>query len=847
MEQSSQSSPERLLLTTDALTQVSRLLCSPPSTTDADIYFSALAVQLYFLLDGEAGPDMAKAAGRIIGSGILGRKSLGASGAVGWRLFAQPLLDIINPSIQNIRIDSIAKSKQDAVLDSPLSSEPKLSQALQRLLTIVETTRNVGLTRRLFSSLYLSIWGLHNYAAQRCPNTIWSGTTWNILEIYSSRCASAKQLSEISSNLLWNGPSSWTYGPGSLGGIEIRRRTLQDDLANDPTNIIDIMGSVDQRATTFTKLLETTVDDDTISNIFLHVSRRWLLPRSSQGALHILDEDSENPLDSLISATLVKAMFERLQHRISKSYDHVLQLVKQILGEYVDVQRNEQEERKDQQRPSYKGLRNIAQVNNTNNKSVGLQEDDGSIEVVSISLSLLNAILNTIDGPLSPEIPAILVSFKTDLTFLSQTSSIPTSICSTAQDLLSIISLLVSPPLVSNIPTFPLPIPQHDSLSRDRQTHQSTLTSLSDSHPAIRAEGLHHLGTLISNHSPVIDPMTTTHLLLPVLRDPEEYVYLSAIRTLVLLVAQNPRTVLQVLLDAYADRRENRGLDERLRIGEAIGKCVDALVQDSAVAITGEAPRLVAEALIGVAGRRGTRAKEAQDREMKREKADGEARKAWGGEVPVLSDLLSQEDYESKEDDITNDALAKILEGWEGTGGEEDVRMRTSAVSLLGKIVESYPTALDDAMLAVSLDLATFILKLEIGSEKAILRRAAVLCMMGLVNNLDAVWCQGKGKGLQHVVGRLDGVESVLRYARDVDADELVREQAAVVLGEVEELRMKVVLGLDGPERGTAELVGLRPTLGGAVGMLAGLDVIPDVSGDGGRGEGRVLVEEVEE
>ncbi len=330
------------------------------------------------------------------------------------------------------------------------------------------------------------------------------------------------------------------------------------------------------------------------------------------------------------------------------------------------------------------------------------------------------------------------------------------------------------------------------------------------------------------------------------LRDPEEYVYLSAIRTLALLVVQNPRAVLRVLLDAYADRGEDRGLDERLRIGEAIGKCVDAIPRDSAVASTGDAPRLIAEALISVAGRRSTRAKEAHDRKLERQKADCEAREAWGGEVPMLSDLLSQEEFGSKEDDITDDALANILEGWEGVDGEEDVRVRTSAVGLLGKVVESYPTALEDAILAVSLDLATSILKVEIGSEKAILRRAAVLCLMGLVNNLDAVWCEGKEQGFQRVAGRLDGMESVLRYVRDVDTDDLVREQAAVVLGDVEEWRMKVVLGMDGPDMGTDGL-GLRPTLGGAVGRLAGLDVVPDISGKGGMGKGRVLVEEVEE
>lgn len=851
-EQSPETSTHGPLLTADALTQVSKLLCFPPSTLSADTYFCALAVQLHSLLDGDEGPDMAGAAGYIIGSGILGRKSFGAPGAVGWRVFAKPLLDIINPSTHIMSIESVAKSEQDSILYSPLSSEANLSLALQRLLAIVEAAPNQGLRRRLLSSLFVSLWGLHNYATQRCPNTIWSITTWNLLEIYSSGCASTEQLIYVSSNLLWDGPSAWTYGPGSLGGIEIRRRPFQNHLANDPTNMIEKMGSLDQRATTLAKLLDVTVDDATIGKVFLDISRRWLLPRSFQKTHHILDEDSKDPLYTLISARLVKAMLEKLQHRLSKNYEHVLQLVKQILGEYIHAQKDKLHECKDQNQPSYRSLGQIARANITSRTSVNLPEDDGSTEVVTISLSLLDAILNTIDGPLSIPISDVLVSLKTDLAFLNQASSIPTSVSSTAKDLLSLISLLVLPPLGSTTPA--LDVPQHDLLSRDRLTHQSTLTSLTDSHPAIRAEGLHHLGRLISTNSPVINPLTTTHLLLSMLRDQEEYVYLSAIRTLVTLVAQTPRAVLRALLDAYADRGEDRGLDERLRIGEAIGKCMETFARDSTVALSGDAPRSIAEAMIGVAGRRGRRAKEAHDRTRQRQQAERDAKQAWGGEVPVLGDLLSQEDSASTPQDMADDALAEILQGWQGTGEEEDVRIRASAVTLLGEVVGLCAADLDDALLVAAWDLAMSILELERGDGKAILRRAAVVCIMGLVNALDAVWCQGKGmgngkgkgKGLESVAGRLEAARSLLRYVRDVDADDLVREQAAVVLGDMEEWRMKVVQGMFARER-ERDGIGLRPALGSAGIVLAGLDVIPDIGADDGRGERRVMVEEMDD
>jgi hypothetical protein len=46
----------------------------------ADAWYSAIAPQLFSLLDGEDGLEMVKVAAFIIGYGILGRKALGAPG-----------------------------------------------------------------------------------------------------------------------------------------------------------------------------------------------------------------------------------------------------------------------------------------------------------------------------------------------------------------------------------------------------------------------------------------------------------------------------------------------------------------------------------------------------------------------------------------------------------------------------------------------------------------------------------------------------------------------------------------------------------------------------------------------
>ena len=64
----------------EALTAASRLISSPPSGFSPDAWFSAIAPQLFELLDGEGGLELIKAASFIIGYGILGRKALGAPG-----------------------------------------------------------------------------------------------------------------------------------------------------------------------------------------------------------------------------------------------------------------------------------------------------------------------------------------------------------------------------------------------------------------------------------------------------------------------------------------------------------------------------------------------------------------------------------------------------------------------------------------------------------------------------------------------------------------------------------------------------------------------------------------------
>ncbi len=67
-------------ITMEALKMASNLLSVPPASVKPDVWFSGIAPQLLALLDGNSGPDLAKAAAYVIGFGVLGRKQLGAPG-----------------------------------------------------------------------------------------------------------------------------------------------------------------------------------------------------------------------------------------------------------------------------------------------------------------------------------------------------------------------------------------------------------------------------------------------------------------------------------------------------------------------------------------------------------------------------------------------------------------------------------------------------------------------------------------------------------------------------------------------------------------------------------------------
>jgi hypothetical protein len=214
----------------------------------------------------------------------------------------------------------------------------------------------------------------------------------------------------------------------------------------------------------------------------------------------------------------------------------------------------------------------------------------------------------------------------------------------------------------------------------------------------------------------------------------------------------------------------------------------------------------------------------------KREQVDKiknrQAERIWGGEIPDLGELSQRsdevvDDVEAREQELRdNQVVQGIVKSWEDTGFEEDVRLRTSALSILGQLLEQATTELTPVLVDSAADTALSILSFEQGPGKTILRRAAVLMFMSLLRAMDEAH-----ENRTEIATGLDGskwlgIEKVLSWVIDVDEDDLVKGNAASVLEGLEAWRMKKIINASA-ENGISN----TPTLG--LDTLRGLRVTP--------------------
>jgi hypothetical protein len=778
----------------EALNSASRLLSSPPVGMSPVDWFNGIAPQIFSLLDGEGEPEMDKAAAFIIGFGILGRKQFGAPGMPGWRALVEPLLHNIDPVIgSKDAAEVVNKPSEDTIVNLQshkiLATSIEVAKSLRRLSTLVTSHPHPSLAKRLLKPILLPLWSLSSWPGgndktegqYRKPSTKLLKTFLQLSPTTKGASnrpdglSNVSNLSTILENLTFTGRLElgqvpWSYTLSEDGGIQIeeaQRNVLHREI--DPRS--DFM-RIDAAVTSFTTLLGILPDYTVeISTLFIGLCRKWLTHSAKSKIPSIITrlepmDDAEDVKARLIEAKVMQQMMTAFPEKLVDDSLQLLDLVAQVLSDFSDSKEGEQ-------------------------------------DTAEVALSLLNIVLTSQSFQVAPNTEPFLASITRSLGFLSRQTHLEVS--STAQNLLLLLrfrSTTNEPETAQwNTPT--------DQQLEDRKSYSLAMAYLTatDSPPPVRAQGLELISSLIRGNSPTLDIPSLLVLFSSLLRDSEEYIYLRVIQSFIHLSQKHPKAVMKDLTDRYVDQNEESELDQRLRLGEALLQ----VIQSNFLAFTGEAARSVCEGLLFVGGRRGYRPRTEREQENKnklRRKQNMEAEEAWDGPVPQLDEVLDMQNQQE------NEVLSQIISGWESKRGTEDIRVRASALSILGSGIEASLEGVGSKIISTAVDLSIHILTLEPEPEKGILRRAAILLIMSFVKALDSARAEGKKLGFGLVGQSLDDVMRILTYVEQADNDGLVRQQAADV---IEGLRSWQINALIPPR----EPIEIR--------ALAGLSISPSI------------------
>jgi hypothetical protein len=826
----------------EAIAQASRLLSSIPSGMAQDEWFTKLAPQLFVLLDGTEGKELSRAAGQIIAGGILNKKSTGAPKTIGWELFARPLHKTIHPEGSKV-----VRPKTN-MADQVLINEQDLRLSLRRLATIASSYSHAGLLKRLIGPVFVSLWGLINYASSRpALNKEWVELCHAILLRYLTFACETRQVDAIANNLFWDGDTTWTFGPGSQGGIEIRARPRTKNDITAMEDILSHMGNLEKHISLLVSLLaEADIDDQMAGAIFAQRTKKWLSPQTPGNKPSLTNDADMDPLSAIANAKLSEALANKFKDKFVRSPQHIVELMGQLLHNYVDEHKARSKKLSNANKPSRSNLKSLTQSQPSPNNTA--RGDGDSDNLATFSLSLLSTVLASPVFKQTTELTTLLDSILPSLQYLTQAHTslpIPPQLTNAANNIIRDIH-----------PSSPSNIPSTDTLAPHRTLLKTALTDLTSPEAPNRAWSLSTLRKLINNpiSFPLLSVPSLAHALLTAsLADPETYVHTAAMPVLVDLSFRAPNPTVRILLDAFADIDERslrlkkekeleEALDYRLRVGEVINNIVleDAFWEATTASSEDRYASLknIIEVTLSLASRRGARKQTLAARTQRAEaelKIQEEGEAAWGGPIPNLLDP----DAENAGEQAERDVLLQIVQGWEDTGIEEDVRVRASALSILGNVFEKRLEMARQIEVDAGLQMVVLVLTVETGEVKGLLRRAAVLVIMGLLKGMDGLREDRRDSAAGLGIKQMGEVERVMRWVGSEDGDGLVRDHAGSVVEGLETWRMKQLYRI------RDEGVKLGPNLGLDGEQLRGLDIKPLAGNNEGKKRG-LIVEEIE-
>jgi protein required for transport of RNA pol II len=872
-------------ITIQAIMQISKLLSSVPQSMDPLTYFHNIAPKLLVLMDGND-PDLKKTAAYVVGNGILGKRAYGVPGTVGHSIFVEPAFKAITATLdassRKWLKSSINLNKDECLCDTAqledgiLVSESELLVALERITLLTLQQPDPGLVKRLIHPILLPLWGLACYAEEQ-GNSGWYVKVLSLLQTYFSISAGTHPLIKIIENLLWNGGPSWTYTRGPTGGISLTERSSAE------LDFIQLVGSLDRRANSFTRLLGSDPQsEERTCDVFLYVSETWLgaAPNSDSSIqLNISRHEAESKLiaKKLVSTKIAEKLLESFQDTLSRHPLRVLGLVKQLIESESDYCRNANE-RKKSEGPSLASLVNIVAHEDTGISMESNRVD--SAESLSASFSLLSTILASPGFFMSEDLRPMLEGIKTQLSQL--VPYLPAALSQAGTTTAMLLEIHLSS-LDGKQESKSTSLP-----TADLDIHRQALRNISTSLPPVQAEGLALLSNLIIKSSPVLDIPSTLSLLLSLVTEPsttkaaatEEFIYLPAIKSLGLLASKHPRTVIKTLVDLYADRNEERSINQRLKIGESLLRTIQDLGGE-ALALVDEAAKLIGEGMISVAGRRARKSKAQKARKLqldqerrKREREERESVMPPGWKISAPASLKDEFeasssspsslffDYDDPDAEKPEQAAvsADILSSWAaGAAGDlepDDLRIRASAISILGTAVQTNLMALGPSIASSTVDLALATLTHEPGPESAILRRASVVLLLDVLKAIDSAHETRRsgdiGFGFSFIadgnastdvnetygpttIGNIPTMLRTLNFVESQETDDIVRGHIRVLIESLEAWMERSLLWGIGSYRG-----GKRLELGK---RIAGLNIDPLACEDNQR---KPKIEEIE-
>ncbi|RYP14774.1 hypothetical protein DL765_006151 [Monosporascus sp. GIB2] len=806
-------------ITMDALKMASNLLSVPPADIDPREWFTGIAPQLLTLLDGKDGIDLAKVAAYVIGFGILGRRKYGSLGGAGWDAFAFPILANINPSLATNPGDPVRPSQPQGF--RPLSSAEapmkdiddiinvstrdvlveadELATSLRRLTSLLNSHPNPGLARRLLHNIVPHLWALSSWPQQdeNIANR-YSRPAKALLEMFLKLSETATYFQELVDNLLYKGECDqarfqWIYECSTDNGIHVRWLRYGQTSEHRQLDV----GELESKATAFVQLLQTLDSDAQISALFLVLLRDSLAKQVVLPEIKITVEEEllDDPRTPLIKAKVLQKMLEMIPNKLVHDPKTMLTLVSRILRDFDAT-----------------------------------SEDNDS---TAIALSLLNLVVTAPSFRKSDIDSDILSSVEGSLDIIRKAHNADVS--QTAHNL----SLLLTYRDTIDDPSDRLSAPTEKQVE-DRRTYNLAIQYITepDSPPPVRSEGLNLLSSLIQANSSILDIPAILALLSSLLSEDEDYTNLRIMRLFTQLATRHPKSVTKDILEHYVDADEKANADTRLRFGEALLQVIQRLGET----FTGDVAATVCENLLATAGRRGHRPKteKRQEREVRaRARKHKEASDAWGGEVPDLG----SDDERTEEERARDEAIARIVGGWESRRGSEDVRIRASALSIFAAALETNAAGPGAALVEASVDLCLDVLTLERGPETGILRRAAVHVVLALVRALADARERRRRLGFGLPDDTRADIARVLRYVAQTDADGLVQHNAREAAESLENWTLTALLPEaredDGPGATLTRLVGLN--IGGPVSLPA-----PRQEDPGSGVQARPRIEEVE-